>query len=391
MDGCDVRAVTAWSLFGAYNWDTLLTRTDGSYECGAFDVRGTKPRPTAVARLIRAAVASREPIEPDFDLPGWWQRPEKILYRAPADKETAPELKARTRGRSRPILICGAGGSLGRALSEACGQRSLPYCAVSRAELDITDPLAVRSACESMRPWAIINAAGYVRVDDAEQQSAECFRENARGPEVLAGVALHRDIALLTFSSDLVFDGHSVAPYVESSAVGPLNIYGQSKLACEFATLRHSRGLCVRTAAFFGAWGRGDFLSDALLALSSGRKAIALCDVTVSPTYVPDLAQASLDLLIDGCTGVVHLANRGALSWAEFLERGAEKLNIDARGIQRRRLGELNLRAARPLYSALASERVFTMPTLEDALNRYSHVASSLLIKDRRLQRPLAS
>ena len=390
MDGCDVRAVTAWSLFGAYNWDTLLTRTDGSYECGAFDVRGAKPRPTAIARLIRAAVASREPLEPDFDLPGWWQRPEKILYRAPADKEVAPEPES---ANSRPVTSHFNlwGGRIARPRAKrGLRRRSLPYCAVSRAELDITDPVAVRSACDSIRPWAIINAAGYVRVDDAEQQSTECFRDNVRGPEVLAGAAHHRDIALLTFSSDLVFDGRSVVPYVESSPVAPLNIYGQSKRDCELATLRHSRGLCVRTAAFFGAWGRGDFLSDALLALSSGRTAVALSDVTVSPTYVPDLAQASLDLLIDGCTGVVHLANRGALSWAEFLERGAERLNIDTRGIKRRRLGELNLRAARPLYSALASERVFTMPTLEDALDRYSHVASSLLIKDHRQKRPLA-
>ncbi|HEV7610692.1 MAG TPA: family 1 glycosylhydrolase [Steroidobacteraceae bacterium] len=378
MDGCDVRALTTWSIFGAYNWDTLLTRTDGSYECGAFDVRASKPRPTAIARLIRTAISWGEPLETHFDLPGWWQRPEKVLYGAVPEKEVSRDL-AQRRPNSRPILICGANGSLGRALIHACEKRSLKLRALSRADLDVTNSAAVNSAVEAIRPWAIINAAGYVRVDEAERHSAECIRDNLRGPQALAAAAHNRRVTMLTFSSDLVFDGQNATPYLESSVARPLNVYGMSKRASEVATLAYPSTLCVRTAAFFGAWHRGDFLSDALLALSRGRKFVALDDVTVSPTYLPDLAQASLDLLIDGCTGLLHLANSGAVTWANFLARGAEALGIDTRNLERRGLAELKLPAPRPLYSALASERVCAMPTLEDAIGRYASAASKML------------
>jgi dTDP-4-dehydrorhamnose reductase len=284
-------------------------------------------------------------------------------------------------------LICGASGSLGHALIEACEKRSLKIRALSRAELDIANSAAVEATLEAIKPWAIVNAAGYVRVDEAEFHSAECFRENLRGPQSLAACAQRRHVPLLTFSTDLVFDGAAATPYVESSLTKPLNVYGMSKLASEAATLAYSTTLCVRTAAFFGAWHRGDFLSDALLALSCGRKSVALDDVTVSPTYLPDLAQASLDLLIDGCTGLVHLANVGAVSWAKFLELGAQALDIDTRKLERRRLPELNLPAPRPLYSALASERVCVMPTLEDAIHRYASVAREILLSDHELQK----
>ena len=371
LAGCDVRAMTAWSLFGAYNWNTLLTRTDGNYECGAFDVRSAQPRPTALARLIRTATKGREPLDAHLDTLGWWQKPERILYGAGPNKDVSRELPPRKRAPSRTILICGAAGSLGRALRQACENRSLQYRALSRTELDITDSAAIDTVCEALRPWAIINAAGFVRVDEAELKRAECFRENVLGPQALAAAAHSRQISLLTYSSDLVFDGHSATPYVESSPARPLNVYGESKLACEAAALQYPTTLCARTAAFFSARPRGDFLSDALLALSSGRPAIALDDVTVSPTYLPDLADASLDLLIDGCTGLVHLANQGAISWSNLLTWGAEALDIDTRKIERRRLSEARLAAPRPLYSALASERVYVMPTLEDAMERF--------------------
>jgi dTDP-4-dehydrorhamnose reductase len=380
-EGVDIRAVTTWSLFGAYNWDTLLTRNDGRYEPGAFDARAPKPRPTAVARLIRDATLWGKSLDSHFDSPGWWQRPEKLLYKT-AHEKTLPNELAPRRATSRPLLICGAGGSLGRAFQDACEQRNLKCRAMFRADLDISDRAAVIAACGQIKPWAIVNAAGYVCVDEAQRQGARCLRENAQGPQALAAAAHMRHIPFLTFSSDLVFDGQTAVPYLESSPAAPLNVYGESKLSAETATLVYPTTLCVRTAAFFGAWGRGDFLTDALSALSSGQRFIALSDVTVSPTYLPDLVDASLDLLIDGCTGLLHLANRGAVTWVDFLLRGAEALGVDPGKLERRRLIELNLPARRPMYSALASERVHLMPTLEDAMARYSQRAGEMFLRN---------
>ena len=376
-DGCDVRAVTAWSLFGAYNWDTLLTRNDGHYESGAFDVRAPRPRPTAVAKLIRDLTIWGENPHSQFGSPGWWQRPEKVLYRASQERFSSSD-PAPARSELQPLLICGAKGALGHALIDACKKRNLRVLALSRSDLDIADLSAVEAACAEINPWAIVNGAGYVRVDEAERQRTQCMRDNVHGARVLAVAAHSRHVGFLTFSSDLVFDGRSTVPYVESSPTAPLNVYGESKQAAEIATLDYSTTLCVRSAAFFGAWERGDFLMEALSALAERRQFIALDDVIVSPTYLPDLADASLDLLIDGCTGLIHLTNRGAMTWANFAAGAAKAMGLGTETLQRRRLSDFNLPATRPRYSALASERAWLMPTLEDAMARYANAAQNL-------------
>jgi dTDP-4-dehydrorhamnose reductase len=228
---------------------------------------------------------------------------------------------------------------------------------------------------QEIEPCAVINAAGFIRVDDAESQSAECFRQNTSGAAVLMGLARDRDIPFVTFSSDLVFDGTRETPYVESSPTGALNEYGRSKELAEKAVLRYHKTLCIRTAAFFGCWERGDFVSDAVSELAAGRRFYAAADVVVSPTYLPDLAGACLDLLIDEACGIFHLANLGSLSWAEWARLAAEALDVDCRALQARPVKEMHWAAPRPRFSALRSERAALMPTLESALRRYAAVA----------------
>jgi dTDP-4-dehydrorhamnose reductase len=79
-EGADVRAFTAWSVFGAFDWNTLVTQDNGFYEPGLFDIRGPEPRPTAAARLVSQLAAGETPGDPTLESPGWWQRPERILY-----------------------------------------------------------------------------------------------------------------------------------------------------------------------------------------------------------------------------------------------------------------------------------------------------------------------
>src|SRR5919198_771996 len=206
--GADVRAVTVWSLLGAAGWSSLLTAGD-DYEPGLFDVRAPEPRPTALARMARALATDGAYDHPVLGAPGWWRRPERLWY--PPEGRVAPAPP--TRG--RPLLITGATGTLGRAVARLCELRGLPYVLLTRAELDIADRASVRSALEGIRPWAVVNAAGYVRVDDAEHEPRRCRRENADGPAVLACECARRAVPLVTFSSDLVFDGEKRAPYVE--------------------------------------------------------------------------------------------------------------------------------------------------------------------------------
>ena len=121
----------------------------------------------------------------------------------------------------------GAGGTLGQAFTKICAQRELPYRTLTHAEMDVTDPVAVEAQIERLRPWAIINAAGFVRVDDAETEWAACERANTLGPATVAAACGRAGVKFLTFSSDLVFDGTAECPYVESSPPCPLSSYGQ--------------------------------------------------------------------------------------------------------------------------------------------------------------------
>jgi dTDP-4-dehydrorhamnose reductase len=183
----------------------------------------------------------------------------------------------------------------------------------------------------------------------------------------------------MSFSSDLVFDGRARRPYVETDEPRPLNAYGRGKLEAERRVLAHAPdALVIRTAAFFGPWDRHNFVTLALDALRRGERWPAAEDQRVSPTYVPDLVSASLDLLIDGESGLWHLANRGAVSWAELARMAAEVAGLDAGLVSALPAVSLGQIAQRPAYSALGSERGVLMPSLEDGLVRYLGDCSDL-------------
>jgi dTDP-4-dehydrorhamnose reductase len=238
--------------------------------------------------------------------------------------------------------------------------------------MDIAEPASVEALLDDLAPWAVVNASGYVRVEEAEHEPERCFRENADGPAVLARACARRNVQLLTFSSDLVFDGGQRVPYVESDAVRPLSAYGRSKAEGEARVLAAlPSALIVRTSAFFGPWDEYNFVTLALRTLSADGTLVAADDALVSPSYVPDLVHASLDLLIDGEAGRWHLANNGSTTWANLARRAAELDGVDTGRVEARSTHELGLIAQRPLYSVLGSERGMLLPTLEDALGRY--------------------
>src|SRR5205085_12132963 len=129
--------------------------------------------------------------------------------------------------------------------------------------------------------------------------------------------------------------------------------------------------LVIRTSAFFGPWDEYNYVTQALRVLSAGQVFVAANDLLVSPTYVPDLVKASLDLLIDGEQGIWHLANAGAITWVELARRATSVAGISGEGIKARPAAMLGFVARRPPYSVLGSERGGLMPSLEDALSRY--------------------
>lgn len=377
--GVDVRAVTAWSLLGAFDWNSLVTVKNDHYEPGVFDIRGGQPRPTALAHLFAELASGREPQHPVLDTPGWWERPQRLIYGfALTDSGTllkaqGPQvLISKADRHPRPLLITGGRGTLGRALARACVLRGIPHRLLLRSEMDIADPESVHTTFHSLRPWAVINAAGYVRVDDAETDRKRCYRENTDGPSLLAKECKQIQSRFVTFSSDLVFDGSKTNWYVESDQASPLNHYGRSKALAEVRVLDSlADALVVRTSAFFGPWDEYNFVTIALRTIRAGNVFRAAADSTVSPTYVPDLVNATLDLLIDGENGVWHVANHGAATWAELAINAAQRANLNSSLVEPCLMSDFGLPAPRPLFTPLSSERACVMPSLEDALARY--------------------
>jgi dTDP-4-dehydrorhamnose reductase len=373
----DVRAVTIWALLGAFDWNTLLSCERGHYEPGAFDLRSPAPRPTAIARIIRQLASGIRPLHPLFEENGWWRRPERLIFGLayetepqaprPAPINRNPQLAA-----AAPVLITGGRGTLGSAFARICESRAIPYRLLTRDELDIANRDAAAAIVRALRPWAVINAAGYVRVDDAEGDEARCLRENAEGPALLAEICAERGVRFVAFSSDLVFSGRTKTPYFETDAPSPLNVYGRSKLEAEqrIAAVNPS-ALVIRTSAFFGPWDAYNFATCCLRNIAAGRVFHAPAAI-VSPTYVPDLAHTTLDLLIDDESGLWHLANRGAISWLDFARLVARAADLDSSLVRVASERQLGWRAPRPRYSALGSRRGSMMPPLEDAVARYA-------------------
>ncbi len=357
--GTDIRAVTLWSMFGAVDWRSLLTRREGIYDVGAFDARSEVPRPTLVAKAA-AKLGRGEAFEhPLLDVPGWWKRPGRFYARRSYD--TLP----RNHQHARPILITGGTGTLGQAFARICAHRGLPYVLATRADLDIVSEASIAAALERVKPWAVINAAGFVRTWEAEEKSEECFRVNALAPELLARACRSVGIPLVTFSSDLVFDGKLGRAYLENDRPTPACVYGSSKAEAEQRLAAHApEALIIRTSAFFGPWDQHNFLAQTMQQLARGEEVVASADQVVTPTYVPDLVHATLDLLLDGETGIWHLTNQGAVSWHDLARDIADRSRLSTKRV---RSSESSVRTD----TSLTSDRGILLRPLEEALSDF--------------------
>ncbi len=372
--GADVRAVTVWSLLGAYDWHSLVTRDEGVYEPRVFDLRAPAPRPTALAPMMRDLATGRRHAHPVLAVPGWWRRPDRFIYghvvvgdalvpvAEPDDLAAYP---------AAPVLIVGATDPLPPALTRACRARGIPYRLVDRRSVRLVDPSAVAALLRDHAPWAVIETWGAEHVAGAACEANGRCREVAEGAAVLAAACAARGVRLLAFSSDLVFDGATGEPYVESAPVAPLGACGRRQAEAETRVLQtHPPALLVRTGPLFGREDGHDPLAAALRPLAAGVPFLAPEDAAVSPTSAPDVADAALDLLVDGERGIWHLANRGAVAWADLIRRAAALSGIPPGG-PLRSAGPSDVGGPRRPSRVLVSERGWVLSDLEDALARH--------------------
>jgi dTDP-4-dehydrorhamnose reductase len=334
--GADIRAVTIWSMFGAVDWNSLLTREHGVYEPGVFDVRGPAPRPTALAHAAAALATSGRFDHPVLDRAGWWRREDRF-YRPIKTRRRIAAANA-----PRPLLILGAGTPAGEAFSRIAAIRGLEHELVRSGEA--ADRTALDGLVDSLRPWAVIDG-------------------QAAAPDRLLRLCHERGLPYLAVSSVPVFDGQLGRPYLEDSAPTARNSDGRRAAVAERRIAASCPGaLVVRAGPLFGPWERENFAWRMLNALASGQAPEGDADI-VSPSYLPDLVHAALDLMIDGEHGVWHLPNPGQASWQELARMLAERAGLSAPPERARGAGGRVL--------ALESRRGALLPPLASALDRF--------------------
>lgn len=365
-EGIPMKAMTAWALLGSFGWNRLLTEGKGAYETGVFDCSCGSIRPTALAKFVKQLSNNENSTHPVLNRHGWWHAHQ---FRG----EKSSLIQNNHVGLSfKPLLIIGKNGTLGRAFARICKRRAIDFHLSGREELDITNTQSIEKMMELHQPWAIVNTAGYVHVDHAEQDPISCFMANTQGAENLAKICARHAIQFLTFSSDLVFGGHKETAYLESDPVRPLNIYGHSKALAERRILKtYPKALIIRSSSFFGPWDEANFAHQVVQSLYKNESFVAADDIYISPTYVPELVEMSLDLLLDEERGIWHLANQGKLSWADFAAELAERAGFSRNVISRKSALELKFKAARPKFSVIVSERGANLGKLEEALDQY--------------------
>jgi dTDP-4-dehydrorhamnose reductase len=219
---------------------------------------------------------------------------------------------------SRPLVVFGAEGQVGRALQEWAASHELPIVGLSRKQADVTNMAGLARACCRLIPAAVINAAAFTAVDGAEDNSEQAFAVNAQGAENVAVLAKYWGVPLLHLSTDYVFDGSISHPYQERDPVNPLGVYGASKLAGEQAVLSlYQRTLVCRTSCVYGLNG-SNFVRSILEGARAGSALSVVNDQTGCPTLDTDLAEALLKI------AETLIKSEQALNWGVLHLCGAE-------------------------------------------------------------------
>lgn len=260
------------------------------------------------------------------------------------------------------ILVFGASGQLGRKITETAPAWA-EVVSLSHVELDINSKDSLSEAFKKHRPNIVINCAAYTMVDKAEMESLEAFEINRDAVDLISKFCLAHNTFLVHYSTDYVFSGTQSSPYVESSPLSPMSIYGNSKAEGE---LKIQESGCfyaiIRTSWLYGEEGK-NFLNTIAQKLVANSTVRVVADQIGSPTYVGDLADSTWKLVSDSqnlkIKEVFHFSNEGVASWYDFafeigILTGRPELVLPIRS------EEYPTPARRPAYSVFDKTKIKT-------------------------------
>ncbi|MBI1250120.1 MAG: dTDP-4-dehydrorhamnose reductase [Alphaproteobacteria bacterium] len=266
------------------------------------------------------------------------------------------------------LLVLGRSGQLARALAEGLPRADRHVVCLGRPELDLADAGSLERAMAAVKPDVVINAAAYTAVDKAEDDAASAHAINADGAGAAARAAAAIGARFVHFSTDYVFDGAKGAPYVESDAPAPANVYGASKLAGERAVMAHNAScVIVRTSWVYAPYG-ANFVQTMLRLASSNDVLRVVDDQRGAPTYAPDIADA-VSAIVDRLAaphgehafGVFHYTGAGDTTWHGFAQAimdGARARGQASCPVEPITTAQYPTRARRPADSRLDAQKI---------------------------------
>jgi dTDP-4-dehydrorhamnose reductase len=273
------------------------------------------------------------------------------------------------------VLVTGAGGMLAAAVIPVLEADNHEVVPLRREDADVTQRGALDHALNMLAPDWVFHLAAFTRVDDCESDPDRAYAVNAIGSRNVTLAAVGCGAAVLTLSTDYVFDGRGQRPYREYDASAPLSVYGASKWAGEQAirelTPRH---IVVRTAWLYGRGGH-NFVDTVLHRARAGEPLRVVDDQRGSPTWAQDLAPALARLASDGQFGTFHVTNSGDCTWWDLASYVVRRAGLTTT-VEKTSTRELGRPAARPAYSVLNNqlyERATgqRMAHWQDAADRY--------------------
>jgi dTDP-4-dehydrorhamnose reductase len=351
-----VETETLRSLFGGGAWKSLLLWCASHHETGAFDISGPRFWLTALGRAVQERAATERSEHSALAAPSWWRRPGRFSTSVPvgAGVDVEPEDKPWDEERAA-VAVLRDTEHYAEVVARICEMRGLKPIILGEAAL----PAALAYA----KIWAVLDPTILPAASAAQRYPGGTFWSDVQAGMRVAALSGQAGVQLLSFSSGLVFDGRA-GTAVESDPVCPSSLFGRSAAEREARVLEAYPGALVARAGFM--FGQGDERDVALRLLLDPperwlwyvRKA-----VLITPAYLPDLVHAALDLLIDGESGLWHLANAGRTTWPDF----ARQLAAVAGKAQPEPARDIEAGAA----VNLASARGTVMPALAGAIGRY--------------------
>ena len=258
------------------------------------------------------------------------------------------------------ILITGCNGQLGNEIQLLEKQHPQhTFFNTDVAELDITNPEAIRKFVEENHIDGIVNCAAYTAVDKAESDTDFCRKLNADAPGYLAEAIERQGGWMIQISTDYVFDGTQHTPYREDASTCPNSVYGRTKLEGEQnVTSRCRRSMVIRTAWLYSTFGN-NFVKTMLRLGREKDELGVIFDQIGTPTYARDLAMAIFAAIKKGIVpGIYHFSNEGVASWYDFTLAIHRLAGIESCRVRPIHTTDYPTPATRPHYSVLDKSKI---------------------------------